>query len=776
MMSQYLEEFEQDPFDAHEFIEKLTWRTTNETEKNFDADVIYETFVHTIKDLKILQEKQQKKDQIKDEQVSHARSIGKLQDRHQNSIQCFHELDEKINSVAGKIIHLGEQLENVQKPRSRTIEAQKLLNYMSDFLLPGPIVSDIFTDKSQLFEAADVIQKMYLISQDLSAKRFDDARKKIEKKYDEIERALIEEFAAAQKVEDIEKMKKIANILSQFKGYAQCIDAYIEQSQSTPTGGKDIFATIPPMCRHNYEIIKQVFASPNHVMSKFILNIYQLKLNQFTATKLEDKRDEERYLKTLYELYFQTKKLSDDLQEFMTGSDEDLLNKLTAHIFSKHVSGYIEVELKCLKSKCDVELQKYYASKNHQKKMTPRFQELRRDMQAAIGFGETKSAIKRCKLLSKEQDVPTNVVKIADILLTSLMTDYVTYGLMKGIELLPLGESKAFTQTVFFEVVQKCSIIVHLLEKLYTNTIIPLVVNTSSFSDCNFKKRSVMEPIEMRINTGLERCLNSIVGWVKSFLQSEQKKTDYKPENDVDTVTSAACRQVVQSLQAVISKIKKTLDGENLNSFLSELGIRLHRVIFEHMQTMQYNTAGAMCAICDVNEYRRLIRGLNNPLVNQLFDGLHALCNLLLVKPENIQEVCTGETLETLDKSVVSLVSIRWVIMSFDPYKSQGPNYIIPKMLGYVTQIFIMCLATNYVPLNWRNIPKAASSFLMNVLGRILDFHIRGLFNHGIISGNQHVFLKDKSTETVLHDMLFPHLLVLAALAEVSQGVNLNKG
>lgn len=236
-MSQYLEEFEQDPFDAQEFIEKLTWRTTNETEKNFDSDVIYETFIATIKDLKILQEKQQKKcerleQEIKEEQVSHARNIGKLQDRHQDSIQCFHELDEKINSVAGKIIHLGEQLENVQKPRSRTMEAQQLLNYMSDFILDGPIVSDLFTDKAQLYEAADVIQKLYLISQDLSAKKFDNARKKIEKKYDEIERALIEEFAAAQKVEDIEKMKRIANILAQFKGYAQCIDAYIEQSQA----------------------------------------------------------------------------------------------------------------------------------------------------------------------------------------------------------------------------------------------------------------------------------------------------------------------------------------------------------------------------------------------------------------------------------------------------------------------------------------------------------------------------------------------------------------
>lgn len=55
--------------------------------------------------------------------------------------------------------------------------------------------------------------------------------------------------------------------------------------------------------------------------------------------------------------------------------------------------------------------------------------------------------------------------------------------------------------------------------------------------------------------------------------------------------------------------------------------------------------SGAMCAICDVNEYRKCVRILDSPLVAQLFDILHALCNLLLVKHENLQEVCGGDTL-----------------------------------------------------------------------------------------------------------------------------------
>lgn len=98
-------------------------------------------------------------------------------------------------------------------------------------------------------------------------------------------------------------------------------------------------------------------------------------------------------------------------------------------------------------------------------------------------------------------------------------------------------------------------------------------------------------------------------------------------------------------MQPALKQAKRCVDGDNLQSVLHEIGVRFHRVIFDHLQTMQYNTAGAMCAICDVNEYRKCIRELENPLVTQLLDILHALCNLLLVKPENLQEVCTGETL-----------------------------------------------------------------------------------------------------------------------------------
>jgi len=57
------------------------------------------------------------------------------------------------------------------------------------------------------------------------------------------------------------------------------------------------------------------------------------------------------------------------------------------------------------------------------------------------------------------------------------------------------------------------------------------------------------------------------------------------------------------------------------------------------------NFAGAMLVICDINEYRKCVKELNIPLITQLFNTLHALCNLLLVVPENLKQVCNGEEL-----------------------------------------------------------------------------------------------------------------------------------
>ncbi|KAG7202557.1 hypothetical protein KM043_009753 [Ampulex compressa] len=725
MMQQYMKELEQDPFDPEEFVERLAWRTVNDTKDDgktsFDPVIVHETFLQAIKDLQVLQERQQKKCDrleaaLKEEEARHLLEVLNLQEKNKHGIDLFHQLDERINLVATKVLHLGDQLENVNTPRARAVEAQKLMRHFSEFLSPGPLTDPIFADKSSLDEAADVIQKLHLIAQELPVEKFEHAKKKISVKYDEIERNLIEEFVRAHNREDATRMKELASVLAHFKGYSQCIDAFIEQSQMGSFGGKDVFQDVIPMCTKYHELMQQVFLNPEQVMAKFVLNIYHLRLQKYAVAKLADKTDSDKYLRNLYDLYTRTVKLSMELKAFNMGTDDTYLTKLTRNIFQKYLDTYITIEVKALREKSTALLIEYYESKNHQKKQlqTGGFQELRRDLQAVLSArtniniaqienygGETflseelaiallqrsKGAFQRCQLLSQPNDISANTLQILDILLQYLISEHVDYALELGLQSVPIPESRAQPEIHFFNVARQCNAIVRLLEEQFNDSVVPLIASTPKHGEGVLKKNVILDQVNAKLETGLDRSINAIVGWVKVFLQNEQRKTDFKPETDVDTLNTPACLTVVQFVTNMIRHIRNTLDGKNLENVLTELGVRFHKVIYDHLQQFQFNSAGAMCAICDMNEYRKCVKELEVDVVTSSFDTLHALCNLLLVKPENLKQVCTGDQLVTLDRGVlVNFIQLR------TDYKTQKlANCLKERKLNDNIKVYTEC-------------------------------------------------------------------------------------
>ena len=67
----------------------------------------------------------------------------------QTASGLFQELDDRINYVATKVVHLGDQLEGINTPRSRAIEAQELMKYFDEFA-NGKMVSSVFKDHYQV--------------------------------------------------------------------------------------------------------------------------------------------------------------------------------------------------------------------------------------------------------------------------------------------------------------------------------------------------------------------------------------------------------------------------------------------------------------------------------------------------------------------------------------------------------------------------------------------------------------------------------------------------
>uniref|UniRef100_A0A673WSH5 Exocyst complex component 5 n=1 Tax=Salmo trutta TaxID=8032 RepID=A0A673WSH5_SALTR len=612
-----------EPFDADEYIERLAWRTPGGGSKGgaeaFDPKRLLEEFENHIEELKQLDEKIQ-------------RRVEKLEH------QCHREAKEFAHKV-------------------QDLQRSNQVNYI-DIILG----LSIFNRRYPLW--------------------FADVKAKIASKYHDLERQLIQEFTAGQRRGEIGRMREVAAVLLHFKGYAHCVDVYIKQCQEGAYMRSDVFEDTALLCQRVNKQVGEVFQSPETVMAKLIQNIFENKLQAHVKEKLDETRrsDIEQYLKNLYDLYTRTTALASKLTEFNLGSDKHtFLSKLIKNIFSTYLESYIEMEKDYLRTRSAVILQRYYDSKNHQKRPLGggSIQELKERIRQRTNLPlgpsidthgetflsqevvvnllqETRHAFERCNRLSDPSDLPKNAFSIFLLLVEHLCVDHMDYALEIGLSAIPSADAKN-ANLYFLDVVQQANTIFHLFDKQFNDHLMPLISSSPKLTECLHKKKEVIEQMEVKLDTGIDRTLNCMVGQMKHILATEQKKTDFRPEdeNNVMIQCTAACSKVCVYVSRQVERVRKSMDGKNVDTVLTELGVRFHRLIHEHLQQYSYSSMGGMLAICDVAEYRKSAKDFRVPLVLQLFDTLHALCNLLVVAPDNLKQVCSGEQLTNLDRNLL---------------------------------------------------------------------------------------------------------------------------
>uniref|UniRef100_A0A6G1S788 Exocyst complex component 5 n=1 Tax=Aceria tosichella TaxID=561515 RepID=A0A6G1S788_9ACAR len=728
MNPSFISELEQEPFDGNEFIERIAWRATADKFDNpdkFDAKLLQDAFIYGLQELKAIKDNSQKKcDRLeeicKEEEKRHLRNVRELKERFRQSISNFHSMDKRLDQVADKVHNLGQQLEVINKPRSKAAEAYNLLKQFGEFLDSSydPNVHFSLSNKRAFFEDAETIHKLYMISQELpKTDKFEKARERIEQKYNLMERELIEEFVRAYRCDERSQMREIATIMYNFKGYSQCIDAFIEQSLmgvivgSSPLDHRDGFSEILPLCEKIQSIVKEVFKNPEEVMSKFLLNIYSGKLKDHIVHTMKI-HDQEKYLNELYNQFTRTKKLSNQIISAKIIGSKDL-ELLTRRIFSDYLSTYFKLELTSLRERCIGILNRYYESKNHQKKATTisSLQEFKNKLSRAkninisglaninVNIGqlaginitvandplppgetllseevaisllhEVKQALNRNKELSKPNEAE-NAVVIFDVCLQHLCIDHISYAIELSIELMNL-EQKSQPDLRFFDIVRQCNGMCHLIEKQFIDCVLPQVSRPESkrcYAECGKRKLQVLDQLELKLNEGLEKSINGCISWIKTTLNAEQKRTDFKPENEELTpaVSTNACSKVCKFVRTVTSKILDCLDGENVQLVYTEFGVRFYKAIYDHLQKFEFSSIGAMAAISDVKAYssaiRISVRENNNATksvpdgktVEDMFKVLHNLCNLWVVPPENLKQLCNDDGLSGVDDNIL---------------------------------------------------------------------------------------------------------------------------
>uniref|UniRef100_A0AC34PUP0 Exocyst complex component 5 n=1 Tax=Panagrolaimus sp. JU765 TaxID=591449 RepID=A0AC34PUP0_9BILA len=678
----YIEDLEQDPFDATDFVERLAWRINN-GQDDVDPTHLLKKFEEEIGSLQMLSEQFQGKINILEQQnnvekTSVREDLSRLHDRNADALERLKQLDNTMQSVFTKVVHLGDQLESVHAPRARAFEALQLMQHFDEFLADMPLHSPVFTDPDRLLESAEMIQKLSSISQELAREKFANVQMRIAHKYEEIEQLLIEEFV---KSHDRKKMREIAVILSEFKRYPECLDAFVERVQSGAFRSGNVFDDILMLCQKDEPMIEEIFPKPEPVMSKLILNVFHGKLQAICAKLQECESDNETYLSCLHDFYSKTLKLQSSLQKFKFGSDPNFLSALTRSIFAPYLMTYTKREQQLVQDQCQMILARFYESKGHQKRniQAGSFQDLKRDLQARLltveNFGgetflseevainilqETKNAFLRCGVLAgKKDDVVKTAVLVFDMLLNFLYTEHVDYAIELGLAGISTAEPKTEPPSIFFEIVQQTAAITHLFIKQFDDSILPLIKDTMAEDEVMKKRDATLHRVENRINMGLERQINAIVMYVRFVLNTEQKKTDFRPDNDFFDITTA-CRLVSRYVAKQGSKIRESIDGSNFVAVMTDLGERLYSTILNHIRSFVYNEPGGMLLLTDVKEYIRSIENWGVPSVTKKFNALPGLINLLVVKPENLQQASAAPALADTDRNLVnSFIQLR---------------------------------------------------------------------------------------------------------------------
>ena len=113
-----------------------------------------------------------------------------------------------------------------------------------------------------------------MLSVDLGDERFENAQFLIEKKYSEMELKIQVKFHQAFFNNDQKAMKKYLSILSNFKGYQNCINEFIKNCQLSLKNSTNLLSELVPLCRKTNDIINEVFLHNEKIMEQFVKDLF----------------------------------------------------------------------------------------------------------------------------------------------------------------------------------------------------------------------------------------------------------------------------------------------------------------------------------------------------------------------------------------------------------------------------------------------------------------------------------------------------------------------
>ncbi|KAI8095157.1 exocyst complex component Sec10-like protein [Thamnidium elegans] len=318
----------------------------------FDSKPFIRTFESVLEELQHLKTRVQEQcneleNSTQSAELEYKRNITDLHGAFDDVYRSYDSLETRIGDVGKTAIRIGEQLETIDKERSKASESRDIIEYFMEF-------QDGNTERlDSLRQGGEEGQlKTAIIGRRLSAvaKEVDNdkaATVAIEKFCESFEKEILEEFDKAYEEGDPRVMAHCAKVLFEFNGGASCVQIYVNQHEffmsnmkieemdnvrdsednadlSNPnllppevdTSLVKLYDDIRITVRREAGIISSVFPQPATVMQVLLQRIFAQSIQDHIELLLSKSKKYSHlaYLRTLASTHAETKRLIENLK------------------------------------------------------------------------------------------------------------------------------------------------------------------------------------------------------------------------------------------------------------------------------------------------------------------------------------------------------------------------------------------------------------------------------------------------------------------------------
>jgi hypothetical protein len=267
---------------------------------------------------------------------------------------------------------------------------------------------------------------------------------------------------------------------------------------------------------------------------------------------------------------------------------------------------------------------------------------------------ENENALKRCKKLSTDSKVPNNYLQIFDTLI-KFIGQYTNRALQMGLQTLEsYNPTKGPPKYDFYTIMQLANSTLQKLQRHLDSQVLPTVaVSLPIQLQCVKIKDDLFAELEVKVVKGFDLLLKAIIDHSKHILETERSKNDYrlKDYNPMDNAPTKACMKVCEFLHRQVNNIDACLFGRNREAFMKELGTEIYKYVANicclhiysafttALKTMVVTPAGAIKLRQDITEYKRVILRFKVMSIDDMFDTLQEIVNMLMVQPQNLEVI-----------------------------------------------------------------------------------------------------------------------------------------